>query len=75
MAVYVRGSTRLRGSLKGKMLTARIRRNGMIRYNNKDYNSPSLAAAAVVKRNCNGWTFWKYERAPGDWVLLDELRK
>jgi hypothetical protein len=41
----------------------------------KDYNSPSLAGAAVVKRSCNGWTFWKYERAPGDWVLLDVLRR
>jgi type I site-specific restriction endonuclease len=24
---------------------------------------------------CNGWDFWKYEQAPGDWVELDNLRK
>ncbi len=22
----------------------------------------------------NGWYFWEYERALGDWMLLDELR-
>lgn len=21
----------------------------------------------------NGWAFWQYEHAPGDWVLLDEM--
>ncbi len=30
--------------------------------------------AAVIKRPCNGWTFWTYQRAPGDWVRLDTLR-
>jgi len=23
---------------------------------------------------CNGWKFWNYERAPGDWVRLRTLR-
>jgi hypothetical protein len=37
---------------------------------------PSLVGASACKRrSCNGWTFWQYERAPGDWVLLNELRK
>lgn len=75
MASYVTRSTRLRAQYLGKLVRARIRRNGLIRYKMKDYKSPSLAGAAVVKRSCNGWTFWKYERAPGDWVLLDELRR
>lgn len=30
---------------------------------------------AVTKREMNGWQTWTYERAPGDWVLLKELRK
>jgi hypothetical protein len=38
------------------------------------YRSPSLAAASK-RATCNGWTFWKYERAPSDWVKLNELRK
>jgi hypothetical protein len=66
----------LRAFFKGKKLTARVRRNGSIRFTGKIYNSPSVAAAAAVKRrSCNGWTFWQYERAPGDWVKLDKLRK
>jgi hypothetical protein len=75
MANYVSRPTRLRANYRGKLVNARIRRNGLIRYKMKDYSSPSLAGAAVVKRSCNGWTFWKYERAPGDWVLLDVLRR
>jgi type I restriction enzyme R subunit len=41
------------------------------------FNSPSLAGRAAIggKRAVNGWLFWSYERAPGDWVRLDELRK
>jgi len=27
-----------------------------------------------VKKPCNGWTSWKNERGPGDWVFLDELQ-
>jgi hypothetical protein len=36
---------------------------------------PWPAAVAQRRRTCNGWTFWRYERAPGDWPLLDELRR
>ena len=75
LSPYINQSTRLRATFKDKLVRARVRKNGLVRYKNKDYNSPSLAAAAVVQRNCNGWTFWKYERAPGDWVFLDELRR
>lgn len=75
LAGYFNRSTRLQATYGEKPIKARIRRNGLIRYKNKDYRSPSLAGSAVVKRSCNGWTFWKYERAPGDWVFLDDLRK
>ena len=51
-------------------------RDGSINFRGKVYSSPSLAGAAACKRRtCNGWTFWQYERAPGDWVALNELRK
>ena len=75
LSAYFDRSTRLRATFKDKNVRARVRRNGLIRYKDKDYNSPSLAAAAVVRHSYNGWTFWKYERAPGDWVFLDELRR
>jgi hypothetical protein len=39
------------------------------------YTSPSAAALAATEYPVDGWSFWKYERAPGDWVRLDELRK
>ena len=70
------GPTTLRARFKGKVLKARVRRDGTIRFNGEVFQSPSLAAAAAIKRRtCNGWTFWSYQRAPGDWVLLDVLRR
>lgn len=66
---------KLRVRFGGKLIRARVRRDGQIRCNGRLYASPSKAASAVCKRPCNGWTFWRYERAPGDWVALDELRR
>jgi hypothetical protein len=76
MASYVNTPMKLRAFFKGKTIAARVRRDGLIRIRKNVYSSPSLAAAAACKRRtCNGWTFWRYERAPGDWVTLNELRK
>ncbi len=75
LSAYINKSTKVRASYKGELIRARVRRNGLIRYRNKDYSSPSQAAKAVVRRACNGWSFWKFERAPGDWVKLKELRR
>lgn len=70
---FKRGVT-LRGTFKGRTYKARVRQNGTIRYKKRVFDSPSLAAAAVVKRPINGWWFWRFERAPGLWVRLRELR-
>jgi hypothetical protein len=75
LAPYVKERLYLRAKHKGKRVRARVRRDGKIRYAGKLFNSPSLAAVAVCRRPMNGWTFWTYERAPGDWVSLNELRK
>jgi len=76
LAAYITAPMNLRAVFKGRMITARVRRDGLIRFKGTVYRSPSLAAAAACKRpTCNGWTFWKYERAPGDWVSMNELRK
>ena len=73
---YISRPIPLRARYKGKVFKARVRRDGSIRFAGKIYRSPSLAgAAACERRSCNGWTFWTYERAPGDWIPLDELRK
>ncbi len=66
---------KIRMLYKGKLHKAVVRQNGTIRYKGKVYNSPSLAAQSVRGKDSNGWIWWKYERAPGDWVMLDELRK
>ena len=76
LAEYITGPMKLRARHKGKMLRAFVRRSGKIRFGGKNYTSPSLSAQAAVHRvSCNGWGFWQYERAPGDWVSLDNLRK
>lgn len=75
LAKYIAGSMKLRGYYRGRKYVARVRRDGSIRFGGKIYNSPSAAGLAVRKRSTNGWAFWQYERAPGDWVKLDKLRK
>ncbi len=72
---YVESLSQLRARFKGKWVRAWVRRNGMIFFNSKRYTSPSAAAKAVVGHTCSGWQFWNYERGPGDWVPLKELRK
>lgn len=71
----VRKPFKLQARLKGKTFHAKVRSDGTIRFQGKVYRSPSAAGGAASKRACNGWRFWRYERAPGDWVRLDELRK
>lgn len=76
LAEYITGPMKLRARHKGKTIRAFVRKSGRIRFGGKTFTSPSLAAQAAVHRvSCNGWGFWQYERAPGDWVSLDNLRK
>ena len=64
----------IRKRFKGKLYWARLRKDGRVRYDKKLYKSVSAAATAVRKKQTNGWVFWEYQRAPGDWVQIDELR-
>lgn len=75
LAPYVSKRFEIRQIFKGKLYKAMVRKNGSILYKGKTFNSPSLAGHAIKGRATNGWKTWKYERAPGDWVLLDTLRK
>lgn len=76
LAAYIEAPLKLRARFKHQTLHANVTRTGTVRLDGNLFNSPSLAAAAACQRKtCNGWTFWKYERAPGDWVPLTELRK
>lgn len=67
--------TKLKAWYKGKVFRALLLKGGKVRYKTRVYESPSAAAAKVVKGASNGWIFWKYQRAPGDWVTVDHLRK
>jgi hypothetical protein len=75
LAPYVNKGFEIRLKYKGKLHKAKVRKDGSILYKGKTYTSPSLAGRAIKGRATNGWTAWKYERAPGDWVLLDNMRK
>jgi Restriction Enzyme Adenine Methylase Associated len=69
-----KGSFPIKAMYKGKTLKGRVRQDGRIRFSGKLYNSPSGAGRMAVGRACNGWVFWKFERAPGDWVSLNKLK-
>lgn len=75
LAEYISKPLKLRAKLKGRTYKARVRRDGSIRFNGTTYKTPSAAGGAICKHPCNGWYFWRYERAPGDWVRLRELRR
>lgn len=87
LAKYVNRRFHIRYRYKGKVYIAHVRRDGSItfaregaeadRLQGKVFTSPSLAAKAVASksRSRNGWVCWEYERAPGDWVFLNEIRK
>jgi hypothetical protein len=57
-----------------KLYKVTIKQDGSISYKGNTYNSPSLTAFAITSRAVNGWLSWKYQQAPGEWVLLDNLR-
>ncbi len=71
---YISKPMKLRKRYKRKLYRAVVRRDGTIRFNGEIYGSPSKAGEALRGRPTNGWQFWEYERAPGDWVRLHNLR-
>lgn len=76
LARYVDGAPlKLRARYKGKLFRARVRRDGYILYGGKTYKTPSGAGKVVRRGAIDGWHFWHFERAPGDWVPLAELRR
>lgn len=77
LAEYISGAMRLRGRYKGKIVKARVLRNGMLSVGGTRFTSPSLAAKAACpgRGAVNGWHFWNYERGPGDCVRLNVLRR
>lgn len=82
---YVTKRFHIRMNYKGKRYIAHVRKDGTIafasesaeanKFEGRIFNSPSLAGKAVAGHAMNGWWCWYYERSPGEWVQLKELRK
>ncbi|HEY0724336.1 MAG TPA: hypothetical protein VGD41_10180 [Pyrinomonadaceae bacterium] len=66
---------RLRRTYKGKLFKARLRKDGKVVHNRVIYPTPSAAGKAICGRAVSGWKFWQCERAPGDWVKLEKIRR
>jgi hypothetical protein len=76
LAKYISGPLTIRACYQGRMYRAFVRKTGLIWFDGKHFTSPSLAGTHLCRnRSRNGWKLWKYQRAPGDWVSLNELRK
>lgn len=76
LAPFVRGKLAIRMDYKNTVFRATVRPDGRIRFRGRKFTSPSVAARRIARsgHSMNGWFLWKYERAPGQWVFLDQLR-
>ncbi|MDR3608949.1 MAG: hypothetical protein P4L27_00120 [Ignavibacteriaceae bacterium] len=64
----------LRGSYKGKLFHATLRKDGTFSHKNQSYPSPTAAAVAVTGgKVINGRTFWKFKNDKGEWVNLNHF--
>jgi len=73
---YFSHPMKIKMKLKNKTYYGKVLKNGIIVVNKRRFNSPSLAGRYICKKYTpDGWYVWKYERAPGEWVLINELRK
>lgn len=68
-------ATPMRRRYKGKLYRASLRPNGKVRVGKTVYESPTEAASAIAGRGCNGWYFWNFQRAPGQWVKIRVLKR
>jgi hypothetical protein len=66
---------RIRGTNKGAVFRATIRRDGRIGYSGSIYSSLSAAAKVAVAHSINGWWFWQVERGKGHWVRLKKVNR
>lgn len=75
LAKFVTKRFPIRWRYKGTLYRATVRKDGTISLNGKIFTSPSVAGYSIARHAIDGWYVWKYERSPGEWVVLNELRK
>jgi len=74
LSKYISHPFLIKLKFNNKTFRGKVQKNGVIIVNKKKFTSPSLAAKYIVKYHVDGWHKWKYERSPGEWVLIDKLR-
>jgi hypothetical protein len=71
----VRKKTALYRTYQGKEYRALLTPRGKIKLNGKIYDTPTAAAKSLVSSYAvNGWSFWYFKNAEGDWARMSELR-
>ena len=73
-AGLVREGDQWRLSLKGEVVWGRIRSNGQLEVNDECHDSPSRAFSTVTSKSGNGWDYWHYRDASGEWQRIGALR-
>ena len=61
-------------STKGEVVWGRIESNGQIEVNGEGHGNPSKAFQAGTGLPRNGWYYWHYRDANGEWQRIDTLR-
>ncbi len=72
---YISRGFEIRGFIGGRVYFAKVRKDGTVYYKGTSYNSPSSAATKALGYNSNGWWFWQFKNAKGEWVRLREMKK
>ena len=60
---------------KGEVTWGRVVGNGQLEVNGKLHPNPSRAAQGLVRGGVNGWDYWHYKDANGNWRRVAELRR
>ena len=76
LAGVVEKRMRLKAVYRGYEYSASLRKDGRISFDGELFDNPSAAAKTIVRtKTVNGWRFWKYKNAAGDWVALKQFRR
>lgn len=76
LAGVVEKRMRLKAVYRGYEYSASLRKDGRISFDGELFDNPSAAAKTIVRtKTVNGWRFWKYKNAAGDWIALKQFRR
>jgi hypothetical protein len=64
---------KLVGRLHGREYHAILLRNGLIKVDGEEYDTPLAAARAATGSSRNGWSFWRFKER-GEWYRLKDLK-